>query len=547
MGERKERRLRREAEAAAEKDRIEQEKAAQTEAEPAADAGEAQPAETAVPEKAEAEASHRENVPRRVVEAAPTRKRRRAKINLQAAVVLLVVALLMGVILGYVLGRSAGDRRADEAETQLARLTAALEAQQQQTQAEQSAEQANEEALAALAGEQLQADGDTGLLMGLEDLSGTIDAPEAADEVVAEFGGGELMASEVIEEYNAQLARYMFEGYSEAEVSPTLLHEVMEDMVSERVLESHARELGVYELSAADEQQIAAEAQRRYEEQLVYARSLVRTSEMSDAEAEAAAQTYLLESEGVSLESIEAELRSGWWMDKLYDALTADVSVGSGELMTAYNDALADQKERFLANSEDYESAQLSGEVIVYNLPGYRRVQMAGFSFDSFDAMAAVDELNIQIAALDASADAEQIAALQAQIDAYYAPLEERADALLQALPSGGKLESMSSQYGGETEEGCVCADSSLWAQELVDAAMALANPGDVSGIVRTGDGVYVLLYVGDVPEGTVAMSEVYDALSAQTLETARYLAYESQINTWMEEADPKYYPERMQ
>ena len=547
MGERKERRLRREAEAAAERDRIEQEKAAQTEAEPAADAGEAQPAETAVPEKAEAEASHRENAPRRVVEAAPARKRRRAKINLQAAVVLLVVALLMGVILGYVLGRSAGDRRADEAETQLARLTAALEAQQQQTQAEQSAEQANEEALAALAGEQLQADGDTGLLMGLEDLSGTIDAPEAADEVVAEFGGGELMASEVIEEYNAQLARYMFEGYSEAEVSPTLLHEVMEDMVSERVLESHARELGVYELSAADEQQIAAEAQRRYEEQLVYARSLVRTSEMSDAEAEAAAQTYLLESEGVSLESIEAELRSGWWMDKLYDALTADVSVGSGELMTAYNDALADQKERFLANSEDYEAAQLSGEVIVYNLPGYRRVQMAGFSFDSFDAMAAVDELNIQIAALDASADAEQIAALQAQIDAYYAPLEERADALLQALPSGGKLESLSSQYGGETEEGCVCADSSLWAQELVDAAMALANPGDVSGIVRTGDGVYVLLYVGDVPEGTVAMSEVYDALSAQTLETARYLAYESQINTWMEEADPKYYPERMQ
>ena len=115
------------------------------------------------------------------------------------------------------------------------------------------------------------------------------------------------------------------------------------------------------------------------------------------------------------------------------------------------------------------------------------------------------------------------------------------------ALASGDALESLSSQYGGELEEGCVCADSSLWTQELVDAAMALANPGDVSGIVRTGDGVYILQYVEDVPEGTVAMSEVYDELSAQTRETARYLAYETQINTWMEEADPKYYPERMQ
>ena len=475
----------------------------------------------------------------------PVRKCRRAKINLQAAVVLLVFALLMGVVLGYVLGRSAGDRRADEAEARLAELSATVEPQQQ-AQPEQSAEQANEEALAALAGEALSSDGDSGLLMGAEDLSGAADV-QATDEVVAEFGGGELMASEVIEEYNARLARYLFEGYSEAEVSGNLLREVMEDMVFERVLEAHAKELGVYELSASDGQQIAAEAQQRYEEQLGYARSLVRTGEMSDAEVEAAAQSYLLESEGVSRESIEAELRSSWWMDKLYDALTADVSVGSGEIMTAYNEALADQKERFLASSEDYEAAQVGGDVIVYNLPGYRRVKMVGLSFDSFDSMTAVDGLNTQLAALDASADAEQIAELQAQLDAYYAPLEDRADALLQALASGDALESLSSQYGGELEEGCVCADSSLWTQELVDAAMALANPGDVSGIVRTGDGVYILQYVEDVPEGTVAMSEVYDELSAQTRETARYLAYETQINTWMEEADPKYYPERMQ
>ena len=549
MGERKERRLRREAEAASEKDRIEQEKAApeQPEAEEA-QSEQADVQETAPEQPVEAERDHRENAPRRAPEeeAAPVRKRRRrAKINLQAAVVLLVFALLMGVVLGYVLGRSAGETRAKEAEAKLAELTATVEPQQQ-AQQEQSAEQANEEALAALAGEALASDGDTDLLMGAEDLSGAADV-QATDEVVAEFGGGELMASEVIEEYNARLARYMFEGYSEAEVSGTLLPEVMEDMVFERVLEAHAKELGVYELSAADEQQIAAEAQRRYEEQLSYARSLVRTGEMSDAEVEAAAQSYLLESEGVSRESIEAELRASWWMDKLYDALTANVSVGSGEIMTAYNEALADQKERFLASAEDYEAAQAGGDVIVYNLPGYRRVKMVGITFDSFDAMTAVDELNTQLAALDASTDAEQIAELQAQLDAYYAPLEEKADALLQALASGGALESLSSQYGGETEEGCVCADSSLWTQELVDAAMALVSPGDVSGVVRTGDGVYILQYVEDVPEGTVAMSEVYDALSAQTRETARYLAYETQINAWMEEADPKYYPERMQ
>ena len=442
MGERKERRLRREAEAAAERDRIEQEKAAQQ-----ADAEEAQPEQSDVQEnpaepQGEAE-EHRENAPRRTYEAAQPRKRRRAKINLQAAVVLLVFALLMGVVLGYVLGRSAGDRRADEAETQLAKLRASLEAQQQEAEAVQSAEDANEEALAALAGEAALSDGDSDLLMGTEDLAGDAQGAAPADEVVAEFDGGELRSGEVIEEYNARLARYMFEGYSEAEVSDTLLREVMEDMVFERVLESHAKELGVYELSAADEQQIAAEAQQRYEEQLGYCLSLVRTDGMSDAEAEAAAQSYLLESEGVNLESIEAELRAGWWMDKLYGALTADVSVGSGEIMEAYNEALSDQKERFLANAQDYEAAQMSGEVIVYNLPGYRRVRMLGLSFDSFDVMTAVDDLTLQLAALDASADAAQIEELQAQLDAYYAPLEEKAGAVLQPLAAGGDMQSL--------------------------------------------------------------------------------------------------------
>ena len=556
MGERKERRLRREAEAAAEKDRIEQEQAAQQPEEEAAQADAQQTdvqqddAQQDAQEQPAQQGDHRENAPRVEQGKPPMRRgkrRRRAKINLQAAVILLVFALLLGVILGYVLGRSSGETRAREAEAKLAEMTAVVEAQQAQAQTQQSAEQANDEALAALAGEQGMSDGDAGLLMGLEDLSGDAQAAADSDVVVAEFKGGELRADEVMEEYNAQLTRYMFDGYSEADVSATLMSEVMEDMVFDRVLEAHAREMGVYDLTAEDEQQIAAEAQRRYEEQMSYCRSLVRTEEMSDEEVEAAAQAYLLESEGVSLESIEEELRASWWTEKLFNELTADVSIGSGEIVTAYNETLADQKARFLADPQDYENAQLSGEVIVYNLPGYRRVRMVGLSFDSFETMSAVDELNQQLATLDASADAEQYAACQAQIDALYAPLETQANAMLQAAADGGDLESLSRQYGGSVEECCIAADSSSWTQEIVDAAMALKAPGDVSAVLRTDDGVYILQYVGDVQEGTVSMNDVYDELSAQTLETARYLAYETQINTWMEEADPKYYPERMQ
>ena len=557
MGERKDRRLRREEQAALERDRIEREKAENAEAAaaeasevPAAEAS-AQPEPQAVPQ--------RENAPRRR-EDRPSpqrgkrrgkRRRRRSRIALQAAVVLLAFALLFGIVLGYAVGRSAGIRQASQAGAQPDALNT-LAPKDAATPSAEQIEAENAAALSALSGEDEQTDGDSALLMGIEDFgteSGASVPAEGEGEVVAEFNGGQLYSGEVLEEYNAELARYVFEGYSEADVSQGLLDEVLENMVAERVLELHAQELGLYELTAEDEAQIAAQAQQDYEEQVRYYRSLVRTEGMSDEETEAAAREELLANEGVSLETLEADIKAGWWMEKLYDALVADVTIGSSEIVTAYNEALADQKERFLVSAEDYETAQLSGEVIVYNLPGYREIKMLSLPFDSFDTIEKVDDLTLTMANLDAQADAEQIAALQAEIDACYAPLESLAEQILAEFTAGTDFDSLVKTYGDSADaDSCyICADSALWTQEVIDAAMALRVPGDVSAAVRTGDGVYLLQYVGDVPEGTVSMNDVYDAISAQTLETAQYMAYENQINSWIEEADAKFYPERLQ
>lgn len=557
MGERKDRRLRREEQAALERDRIEREKAENAEA-AAAEASEVPAAEASAQPEPQA-ASQRENAPRRR-EDRPSpqrgkrrgkRRRRRSRIALQAAVVLLAFALLFGIVLGYAVGRSAGIRQASQAGAQPDALNT-LAPKDAATLSAEQIEAENAAALSALSGEDGQTDGDSALLMGIEDFgteSGASVPAEGEGEVVAEFNGGQLYSGEVLEEYNAELARYVFEGYSEADVSQGLLDEVLENMVAERVLEVHAQEMGLYELTAEDEAQIAAQAQQDYEEQVRYYRSLVRTEGMSDEETEAAAREELLANEGVSLETIEADIKAGWWMEKLYDALVADVTIGSSEIVTAYNEALADQKERFLASAEDYETAQLSSEVIVYNLPGYREIKMLSLPFDSFDTIEKVDDLTLTMANLDAQADAEQIAALQAEIDACYAPLESLAEQILAEFTAGTDFDSLVKTYGDSADaDSCyICADSALWTQEVIDAAMALRVPGDVSAAVRTGDGVYLLQYVGDVPEGTVSMNDVYDAISAQTLETAQYMAYENQINSWIEEADAKFYPERLQ
>ena len=92
-----------------------------------------------------------------------------------------------------------------------------------------------------------------------------------------------------------------------------------------------------------------------------------------------------------------------------------------------------------------------------------------------------------------------------------------------------------------------VSADSLLWPGEIVSAAMALEAPMDISGAIRTGDGVVILQYLGEVEAGAVPLADVRDAIEADALEEARYAAYEAQVNAWLEEADVKYYPERMQ
>ena len=170
------------------------------------------------------------------------------------------------------------------------------------------------------------------------------------------------------------------------------------------------------------------------------------------------------------------------------------------------------------------------------------------------------------IAAISAGAEIDSLSievptaglrrALFVQIDACYAEAEARAKNALEALSGGADFDALIVELGddeGMRDENLrasgyyVSADSLLWPGEIVSAAMALEAPMDISGAIRTGDGVVILQYLGEVEAGAVPLADVRDAIEADALEEARYAAYEAQVNAWLEEADVKYYPERMQ
>ena len=487
------------------------------------------------------------------------KKRKNRGVIVPLAIILAVVLVAFGVLVGFGLSRVRGERE-EVVQTSGDIFIDGVNAIDDIAPFDEFAEEqtgANQMALDALAGETGFFDEGASALMGEDELFGgeaLVGEPAGEPVVVAEFGDGQqLMSDEVLEEYSNQMSIYILSGYSEAELAETMLDDVLRTMVSQRVLEAHAREMGLYELSEEDRAAIAAQAEEMYEEYLsFYRESMVNGEGMTEEEINGAAKSYLLDNQGIDYDSIYAELEESWWEQKIYDAITSGVTIDDAAVQAAYDQQLAEQKEAFAEYPADYEFSQMNGELIVYNLPGYRAVKMLLLGFDDLETemsvYALIDELDGESAA-----HAQEH---QAELNAYYAEPEARAAEALEQLRAGADMDELILSMGTDAgmmderqrEMGYyVSADSLLWSAEFVNAAMALENVGDYSEPVRIIEGVCILQYLGEVPEGEVPLEDVRELLAQETLEEARNEAYESQILAWLEEANPSYYPERMQ
>ena len=467
------------------------------------------------------------------------KKRKKNRMSMRLAAFLMIIALLFGIVVGYAVGRATGAARLAAAEKRINELTGFTE-EAGRTEIDiftENLSAANREALADLSGMSMQT-GDNNVFLSEDGFTGISQSAETDPEVVAEFKGGALMSDEVSRRYNERLAGYVFSGYTEIEVAEDLLGDVMREMAAERVLEAKAKELGVYELTAADEQQIAAEAQAQYNDMLAQYESFVYVDGMTDDQTGSAAAAFLLDAEGMDEASIRDSLKKDWWQKKLRNAIVGNVQPDTSAILAAYNEKLSEQRERFSASPAAFEAAQAEGEVILYNLAGYRAVKPLVLKLDEE-----------QQEALRSAAD-------QAAIDALYAPLEAQAQEILGWIASGDSFDNLLAHYG--QDEGMktghlrdmgyyVSATSTRWDEAVVQAAMALAAPGDISVPVRAADGVYILQYAGDIPGGNVDMAKVYDAMIADAVTAAQDEAFEAQKEAWLAEAEVKYYPERMQ
>ena len=491
------------------------------------------------------------------------RKKQRGGVPTALVILLLVIAIAMGGMAGFVIARrtAPADNRLEQANERIIELENTLN----------------------LIGFPMDADpedwvfDDTPTSDGTEDLAGNGAEPEDGESelwtdddglltgtlnedsdpvVVAEFDGGQLLSTEVIPRFNDQLTTQIFSGFSAEEVSDSVLQTVLSEMAGEKLIAQKAAEQGLDQITDEDLKRIEAEADDQYNQQISYYMAFVTEEGMTPSEVRSAAEAYMRRTSDVTRESIVEALKAELPVRKYYDYIVKDVTVSDEDIQAHYEERLADQKAAYADYPEDYESDHIEGLTLVYNPEGYRAVRDLLLPFEDLDNAEKVQYALDEIAAMDPETDAKRINELEKQLNTVYSPLEAKAAEITEKLKAGESFLSLMDQYGADElmqaeplrTEGYYISDQTyLFSTEFIQGSMILERPGQVSTPLRSGAGLHLVEYVADIAPGEVPLSDVYDAMKAETLKIHQDAYYENYVSGLLDEANVQYYPERLQ
>lgn len=107
-------------------------------------------------------------------------------------------------------------------------------------------------------------------------------------------------------------------------------------------------------------------------------------------------------------------------------------------------------------------------------------------------------------------------------------------------------IEVFNQDTGMPAEGYAVSADTTSFVESFKQAAMALEKVGDISQPVESSYGYHVLAYASDIPEGAVSKESVAEGIKASVLASKQEAYYHELEEQWLQEADIKKYPERM-
>ena len=367
------------------------------------------------------------------------------------------------------------------------------------------------------------------LLMALLMMLGSFGAvaEEAAEDVVlATAYNGEIsvMMSEVKEEFDdmlqSYLAYYAQYGYEmdeyDTEFQNSVAQETVQMKLSQKVAERHAIDTG-YALTAEADEQYQAEALAALAEMMEYYAMMLQQygvpedqiEEVTKAELEAAGYTYDTLYESAKLKGV---------LDHLYALGIEGVSITDEEAKAAYDAKVAAQKETYDADVDAFISAYIGGEEILYTPENVRLMHCI------FVALEEETEAT--------SAEAAQIVGLA------------KANEALAKIQAGEDFTIVMEAYNEDSstpeqmQVGYPISESTgSYGEEFKAGAMALEKIGDVTDVITTDYGYFILKYVADLTAGAADYEPRMEAEKQEALVNKQNDAYSAYIDKMIDDA----------
>ena len=384
---------------------------------------------------------------------------------------------------------------------------------------------------------------------------GTSDIPVAeeaaltlSDDVLASAYNGAVtvLKSEIQDEYDQMLSQYVAYyaqyGYSvdeyDTELQASVAQETVQTKLSTSIVRHYAAQNG-YELTEEKKTELAAQVKTALDNTREYLESYLSASGFTGDELNAAVEEQMAQA-GYTEETLMDSAELNDVLNFLYERATADVTVTEDEVKAAFDEKVAKQKESY-ASVDAFVNDYVNESEILYTPENVRLMECIFVA--SVEGEATEDEATADEATADEATVSEATAGEAADIASLtgYA----KAKAIAAAIAGGADFEETMKAYNEDssTEEQMlrgypVAENSTTYGEAFMAGAMALEHVGDVSDVIVTDYGYFILRYAKDLESGEADFEARKETETEETLTNKKNDAYSAFIDTILDEAD---------
>ena len=397
------------------------------------------------------------------------------------------------------------------------------------------------------------------------------EAPAATEEPVAEEaaltlsddvlasaynGAVTVLKSEIQDEYDQMLSQYVAYyaqyGYSvdeyDTELQASVAQETVQTKLSTSIVRHYAAQNG-YELTEEKKTELAAQVKTALDNTREYLESYLSASGFTGDELNAAVEEQMAQA-GYTEETLMDSAELNDVLNFLYERATADVTVTEDEVKAAFDEKVAKQKESY-ASVDAFVNDYVNESEILYTPENVRLMEcifVASVEGEATEDEATADEATADEATADEATVSEAtVSEATAGEAADIASLTgyAKAKAIAAAIAGGADFEESMKAYNEDssTEEQMlrgypVAENSTTYGDEFTAGAMALEHVGDVSDVIVTDYGYFILRYAKDLESGEADFEARKETETEETLTNKKNDAYSAFIDTILDEAD---------